>query len=145
MDATASPAAPQPSITINEWADFPLGRLVAWRTILILFWTQVLGSPGRPRTVVGGAIVLAAAVAVAVPWALFSRRFGNPVFHNPIARRLARRTDDEAPGLRIVYMLAALTAFGLTSATILFGAREAIGFVVRTYPGIPAFLGQHIR
>jgi hypothetical protein len=132
-------------LLINEWADVPLPRIVVWQTIVGLFWSLVWGWPGRPRTIVGGALLVAFAVIVAVPLAWATRRFGNPVFHNPVARRLALRTDDQASSYRIVYLLAAFCVAGAVVLGLGAAAKGAASIVAHERPDIPAFLERHLR
>jgi hypothetical protein len=40
--------------------------------------------------------------------------FRNPIFHNPFARRLAARTDPQASGARVMYLLVALATVAVT-------------------------------
>jgi len=132
-------------LLINEWADVPLARIVVWHTVVGLFWSLVFGWPGRPRTIVGGALLVAFAVMVAVPLAWATRRFGNPVFHNPLARRLALRTDDQASGYRIGYLLAALCVAGAVVVALGAVVKSAASIVAQVRPDIPAFLERHLR
>ena len=129
----------------NEWADVPFARIVVWQGLVLLFLSQILAWPARPRTIAGGALVVAAALVVAVPLAWVTRRFGNPVFHNPVARRLAVRTDDSAPGLRVLYLLGASLIAGAAVLALLLAAIHAADWLGRAVPGLPALVGRHFH
>lgn len=132
-------------LLVNEWAEVPLARIVVWKTIVVLFWSLVVGWPGRPRTVAGGVLLVAFAVVVAVPLAWATRRFGHPVFHNPLARRLALRTDPEAPGYRIGYLLAAAVVTGAIVLVLGAALQSTASIVAHQRPDIPAFLSRHFQ
>jgi hypothetical protein len=143
MDAS-SPRHHVPSgLLQNEWAGVPLGRAVVWKALVVLFWGQLFAWPFRPRTLAGAAMLVAAALIVAVPIAWLTIRVGSPVFHNPVARRLALRTDDGASGARIAYLLAASIVTGLAVLVLLLAAASAGTWLAREAPAVPAFLGRH--
>jgi hypothetical protein len=127
----------------NEWADVPFVRVVVWKVLVVLFWAQLFAWPVRPRTLIGVTIALAGALILAVPLAWLTIRIGSPVFHNPVARRLALRTDDRAPGARIAYMLAASVAGGLLLWGLVQTARGAAQWMTARAPRVPAFLASH--
>jgi hypothetical protein len=85
------------------------------------------------------------ALLVSVPFAWAKRRFGNPVFHNPLARRLAVRTDQNASGLRVAYLLGALLAGGAAAMLPLFALGRAASWLAREAPGLPVFLQRHFN
>ena len=107
------------------------------------FWTLVLGSPGRPRSIVGVAVFAAAMLLLAVPCAWMTQRFGNPVFHNPLARRLALRTDYNASGVRVAYMLGVVLAMLPILAALGLAAHFGSSWLGRAAPEITAFLQRH--
>jgi hypothetical protein len=141
MDADAPHRVPS-GILANEWADVPLARIVAWKTLVLLFWLVIgsLAFGGRPRTMTGVALLVAAVLLVAVPWAWAKRRFGNPVFHNPLARRLALRTDQAASGARVAYLLVAFALAGVVYAAII----AVVWLIAPYFAPVKSFVGRHI-
>jgi hypothetical protein len=144
MDAPGELRPLPPALFKNDWAAAPLHRLLIWKTVVVAFWTLVLGWPGRPRTVVGGLLLAAWVLLVASLAAWLTRRFGNPFVQNPLARRLAVRTDHNASGARVMYllgvMLATLAAIALAALTLHYGTVWLSGAV----PAVPAFLDRHL-
>jgi hypothetical protein len=137
-------AAPTQQPLGSSWIGVPLGRVVVFHWLQVLFYGLLFSLPTRPRTAVGWALAAACALVFAVPVALVLRRFGNPLFNNPTARRLAARTDQNASSARVAYLLSTLPLIG-AAVLVWWSLWWAFSLLLAPFvPGLAAYVSRQI-